>query len=207
VSSKAHRQVAAVAIGCSAGGVEALSRLLPALEPTGGVPVLIVVHLPRERPSRLIEVFSDRCRLKVVEAEDKQPAEPGTVYFAPPDYHLLLDAGPQIALSADEPVHFCRPAVDVLFESAADLYGDQLLAIVLSGANQDGAAGLLHAHRAGGMTLVQRPESAAASAMPKAALAAVPSSGVLELPELAEVLSALRGGRCPSAYFEPRSSS
>ena len=84
------------------------------------------------------------------EAEDKEPVEPGTVYFAPPDYHLLVDDGPQLALSADEPVHFSRPSIDVLFESAADVYGHALLGILLTGANEDGAVGLAAIHRQGG---------------------------------------------------------
>lgn len=200
-----QRQVDAVAIGCSAGGVDALSQLLPALSTSARVPVFVVVHLPRERPSHLIDIFGSKCRMKVAEAEDKQPALPGTVYFAPPDYHLLIDEGPQLALSADEPVHFCRPAVDVLFESAADAFGATLLGIVLSGANNDGAAGLAAIHRAGGVTLVQRPETAAAAAMPGAARLAVPDSLVLELAEIAEVLRAIKDGRCPSACLSPRS--
>lgn len=200
------RVVSAIAIGCSAGGVDALSAILPALQPDCDVPVFIVVHLPRERPSRLVDVFASRCRLSVSEAEDKQPVLAGNVYFAPPDYHLLLDAGPALSLSTDEPVHFCRPAIDVLFDSAADVFGSGLLGVVLSGANRDGAAGLSAVHAVGGATVVQRPETAAAGTMPAAALAAVPSSAVLELPRIADMLSAVHARRCPSTWFEPRTS-
>ena len=192
------RSVAAVVIGTSAGGVEALGSLLPAFEPARGVPVLVVVHMPRERPSLLPELFASRCRLAVREAEDKQPLEPDTVYFAPPDYHLLVDAGPVLALSSDELVHYSRPAIDVLFESAADLFGGALLGIVLTGANADGAAGLAAVQRAGGLTLVQDPSSAAAAAMPEAALKAAPGSPRLTLTQLADLLRVLRQGQLPS---------
>ena len=200
------RRVAAVAIGCSAGGIEALSTLLPAFHHDCGVAVLVVVHLPRERPSRLVDVFERKCHLAVSEAEDKEPIQAGKLYFAPPDYHLLVDDGPRLALSVDELVHYSRPAVDVLFESAADAYGAELMAIVLSGANEDGASGLAAVERAGGLTLVQQPETAVATAMPSAALAATRHSRVLDLAGIADVLRTLRGGLCPTGAFEQRTS-
>lgn len=186
----APQQVEAIAIGASAGGVEALSAVLPALTPRCRLPTFVVVHQPRERPSLLSQLFASKCSLTVVEALDKQPIEPGVIYFAPPDYHLLVD-GDHLALSIDDLVHYCRPAVDVLFQSAADRYGPGLLALVLSGANQDGAAGLKYVAAAGGQTLVQRPDSAVAPQMPQAALAAVPGSVTLDLKELAATLGAL----------------
>jgi two-component system chemotaxis response regulator CheB len=202
--SATERRVSALALGCSAGGVDALCALLPELPPDCGIPVFVVVHLPRERPSHLVDIFSRRCALTVTEAEDKQPVEPGTIYFAPPDYHLLLDRGPALALSVDELVHFSRPAIDVLFQSAADVYGAGLMAAVLSGANEDGAAGLSAVERAGGTTLVQRPDSAVAQAMPRAALRQAPQSLSLELPQLAALLRQIHDGRCCHAAFPPR---
>ncbi len=98
--------------------------------------------------------------MPVREAQDKEPWSPAPVYFAPPDYHLLIDRGPQLALSADDLVNFSRPSVDVLFESAADVYGDRLLGIILTGASEDGAAGLDAVRRAGGRTVVQQPDTA-----------------------------------------------
>jgi two-component system, chemotaxis family, protein-glutamate methylesterase/glutaminase len=196
--------VTALALGCSAGGFDALCALLPRLEADCDIPVFVVVHLPRERPSHLVDIFARRCVLRVVEAEDKQPVEPGTIYFAPPDYHLLLERGPTLALSVDEVVHFSRPAIDVLFESAADVYGAGLWAVVLSGANEDGASGLLAVERAGGTTLVQDPEAAAAPAMPRAALRQVPRSPALALAEMAELLNHIRGGLCARGAFPPR---
>lgn len=182
------RTIDAVVIGTSAGGVEALSLLLPAL-PTGlRAPVFIVLHLPPARPSLLADIFTTRCALPVREAEDKLPIEPGTVYFAPPDYHLLVDAGPILALSADEAVHFSRPSIDVLFESAADAYGSRLLAIILTGASEDGAAGLDAVRRAGGCTIVQDPETSYASLMTEAALKRGPVDFVLPLDQIAALL-------------------
>ncbi|AKQ65088.1 Chemotaxis response regulator protein-glutamate methylesterase CheB [Myxococcus hansupus] len=164
-------RIDAVVVGASAGGVEALGTLLPAL-PRGFRPaVLVVLHQPRERRSLLVDIFSSRCALPVQEAQDKEPAQPGTIYFAPPDYHLLVDDGPSLALSADEPVLFSRPSIDVLFESAADTYGHRLAGLILTGANSDGARGLAAVREAGGVTLVQRPDTAMVATMPTAALA------------------------------------
>ncbi|HEY4372485.1 MAG TPA: chemotaxis protein CheB [Burkholderiales bacterium] len=187
----------AIVIGTSAGGIEALSQLLPALPAGLAAAVLVVIHLPRDRPSLLTEIFAARCALKVEEAEDKRPIEPGVIYFAPPDYHLLVDnggeRGPVLALSSDEPVQFSRPSIDVLFESAADVYGERLLGMVLTGANHDGADGLAAVRAAGGVAVVQRPESAQSSLMPAAALQRVPDAEfVLTLTELAAFLAGLQ---------------
>ena len=203
MTSQPTERVAAIAIGGSAGAVEALLVLLPALQPDCGIPIFIVTHLPRERPSLLPTIFSGKCALRVMEAQDKQPIEAGSAYFAPPDYHLLVDLDeentPTLALSADELVHFSRPSVDILFESAADLYGSALLGIVLSGANEDGAAGLAAIAAAGGTTLVQDPKGAVARAMPAAALRAAPRSTVLNVASMAQLLAQIRGGRLGAA--------
>ncbi|RYZ08700.1 MAG: chemotaxis protein CheB [Myxococcales bacterium] len=188
------KEISAIAVGASAGGVEALGAVLPALRREARVAVFVVVHLPRERPSRLAEIFATKCSLTVVEADDKEPIAPGTIYFAPPDYHLLIDTGPQVSLSSDELVHYSRPSIDVLFESAADIYRDRLLGIVLTGANDDGASGLAAIARGGGATWVQAPHTASASAMPLAALKSTPSSASLELGEMAQRLRGLVGG-------------
>ena len=185
----ATRDIDAVAIGASAGGVEVLSALLSALPADCRASFFIVVHIPRERPSLLAEVFRTRCALPVREAEDKEPVQPGTVYFAPPDYHLLLDRGPACALSSDEPVHFSRPSIDVLFESAADIYGERLLGLILTGANQDGAEGLVAVGRAGGRTVVQEPGCAAVPFLPEAALQQGPVDFVLSLTQLQELFA------------------
>jgi two-component system chemotaxis response regulator CheB len=187
--------IRAVAIGASAGGVQALGELLPALSRESQAAVFVVLHLPRDRPSLLVDVFSQKCALAVREAEDKEPVIPGTVYFAPPNYHLLVDAGPQLALSADDLVNHSRPSIDVLFDSAAQVYREHLLGIILSGANEDGAEGLAAVHEAGGLTVVQEPQTAQSSAMILSALERRPADLVLDLAAIAELLQRL----CPSA--------
>jgi two-component system chemotaxis response regulator CheB len=181
--------VDAVVIGASAGGVEVLSVLLAALPASCRLSFFIVMHIPRERPSLLPEVFGTRCALPVKEAEDKEPVQSGTVYFAPPDYHLLIDRGPAFALSSDEPVHFSRPSIDVLFDSAADIYGERLVGVILTGANQDGAEGLAAVGRAGGRTVVQDPVSAAVAYLPESALNEGPVDFVLSLEQLRELFA------------------
>lgn len=186
-------RIDAIVIGASSGGVEALSVLLPALPPRLSAAVFVVVHLPRRGPSLLVDIFAPRCTLPVCEAIDKAPVEPGTVYFAPPDYHLLVERGGTLALSADDLVHFSRPAVDVLFESAADVYRERLLGIVLTGANQDGAAGLEAVGLGGGVTVVQDPETAYVRTMSDAALQRRAPDLVLPLDGIAALLSTLDG--------------
>jgi two-component system, chemotaxis family, protein-glutamate methylesterase/glutaminase len=190
-TSLLRSQIDAVVMGASAGGVEALGVLLPALPASFRPALLIVQHLPRERPSLLVDIFRRRCAVPVREAEDKEPVEPGTVYFAPPDYHMLVEKSRQIALSTDEPLNYSRPSIDVLFESAADAYGKRLLGIILTGANDDGAEGLNAVHRAGGLTAVQQPDSAAVPLMVVSALKRGPADFVLPLNEIAALLRRL----------------
>ncbi len=183
-----HGRIDAVVVGASAGGVEALGVLLPALPRDFRPSVLIVIHQPRERRSLLADIFTPRCALPVCEAQDKEPVRPGTIYFAPPDYHLLVDQGPRLALSVDEPVLYSRPSIDVLFESAADIYGERLAGLILTGANSDGARGLTAVREAGGVTAVQAPDTALVATMPRAALSRGPADFVLSLEQLARVL-------------------
>ena len=184
-----------IVIGASAGGVEALTRLLPALPRTMRASVFVVLHLPRERPSLLVDLFAPKCAVPVREAADKELVEPGTVYFAPPDYHLLLDQGPQLALSVDELVNYSRPSIDVLFQSAADVYGRRLLGIILTGANEDGASGLAAVRAAGGLTIVQRPDTAYSPQMALFALQRTAVDHVLSLDEIADVFCTLTEDR------------
>lgn len=187
MSAAEHR---AVAIGASAGAIQALLQILPALPEDYALPVLVVVHVPPGRRSELTTLFAAKCRVRVCEGEDKQPIEPGTVTFAPPDYHMLVEPGGTISLSADDPVFFSRPSIDVLFESAADAYGRGLVGVVLTGANEDGARGLRAVAEAGGVTFVQDPATAYARAMPQAALAACRKAKVLALGGIVEALLA-----------------
>jgi two-component system chemotaxis response regulator CheB len=146
--------------------------------------------MPSHGPNLLLDVLASPGAPPMKLAEDKEPIAPGTIYLAVPDYHLLVESGRTFAVSLDERVHFCRPAIDVLFESAAEAYGADLMGIVLSGANADGAAGLKAIADAGGITVVQSLDSAEMIAMPAAALAAAPGSLELNVPGLANILRA-----------------
>lgn len=184
------RSVEAVAIGASAGGIEALGELLPAL-PAGFVPaVCIVQHIVPSQRSMLAELFGERCALPVLEASDKQPILGGHIYFAPPDYHLLVEPGRTWALTQEEPVNFSRPSIDVLFETAAEVYGPALLGIVLSGSNGDGSAGVRAIGRAGGSAWAQDPSTAPADAMPRSAIQTGHIDAVLDIRQMATLLAA-----------------
>tara|TARA_R110002020_G_scaffold47651_3_gene135578 strand:+ start:9490 stop:10062 length:573 start_codon:yes stop_codon:yes gene_type:complete len=178
----------AVIIGASAGALEALSAILPALPAACPYPIFVVVHLPPGKRSVLAEIFDRKCQLRAIEAEDKEPVEAGVIYFAPPDYHLLLEGRTHISLSSEEEVFFSRPSIDVALESAADAWGDQLTAIILTGANHDGAHGLMTVARSGGTTIVQNPNEAYAQAMPEAAIRACPDASIMTLSEISTVL-------------------
>lgn len=178
----------AIVIGASAGALEALSTILPPLPADFSLPIIIVVHIPPDKRSVLAELFRARCRIGVVEVEDKEPIQSATAYFAPPDYHLLVEDHQTLGLTNEEPVLFSRPSIDVLFESAADVYGAQSAAILLTGANQDGAKGLLAIARVGGHVIVQDPQTAFAAAMPEAGLALCPGATVLSLEGISDYL-------------------
>lgn len=186
---------AAIVIGASAGGVEALNTLLPMLPKTLRPAVLIVMHLHANQPSLLPELFGARCALPVREAEDKMPVEPGNVYVAPPDYHLLVERVPdapgevELALSVEPPVRFSRPSIDVLFEAAAVAWRERTLGVLLSGANDDGARGLSMIRAAGGRAWVQSPGSAAVETMPREAIDRGAADRVLTLEQIGHALA------------------
>lgn len=163
-------RVEAIVVGASAGGVEALLTMLGSLRAGFGLPIIIVLHLPEERRSQLAEVFARRVALPVAEAIDKQDITPGTVYFATPGYHLSVEQDFSLSLSLEDRLHHSRPSIDFLFESAADAYGPALAAVLLTGANHDGARGLAQVKRLGGLTIVQDPDEAQVATMPSAAL-------------------------------------
>lgn len=170
---------AAILVGGSAGAIEVVSLLLGALSGDLSPPLVVVIHLPRRRPSALLGVLSGKCQLALREPQDKEPLALSTVCLAPSDYHLLIDEGPSFSLSVDPPVNFSIPSIDVLFESAADVLGARCAGILVSGANPDGARGLRAIQKAGGTVVIQSPGDAVQSAMPGAALALCPGAGVL----------------------------
>ena len=185
------RLIKAVAIGASAGGVQALLQILPTLPADYALPVLVVVHVPPDRDNALVPLFRAKCRVDVKEAEDKEPTLPGVVYFAPSDYHLLVERDGTLSLSSDELVNLSRPSIDVLLEAAADAFGSALAGFVLTGANDDGARGLRAVVEAGGVAVVEDPASAYASQMPAAALSACPAARSMSLDALAACLLSL----------------
>ena len=158
-----------VAIGGSAGALDALRALLPALPIT--TCATLVVHLPPSHPSLLPQVLGPYTKLAVVEAVDKLPLATGTLVVAPPDYHLLVERGGTVALSRDAAIWFSRPSIDALFESVARALGRDAIGVLLTGSNDDGADGLRAIRAAGGRVAVQDPDSAFAPEMPRAALA------------------------------------
>lgn len=177
-----------IVIGTSAGAIQALSEILPGLPGDFPMPIVIVVHVPADRQDFLSPLFAQKCRMRVREAEDKEIASPGTIFFAPSDYHLLVERDGTLALSSDPPVMHSRPSIDVLFESAADAFGKDATGIILTGANSDGSAGLKAIADGGGTVVVEDPDHACAAAMPRAALAMCKQARVMSLSAIARYL-------------------
>jgi two-component system, chemotaxis family, protein-glutamate methylesterase/glutaminase len=170
-----------ICIGASWGGLHAVGQVLGDLPPAVELPVVLAQHRSADsQDGGLAQLLSGQSTRRVLDAEDKMPLEPGHVYIAPPDYHLLVERG-SLALSVDERIQFARPSIDVLFESAADAYASGVIGIILTGANEDGARGLARIKQSGGVALIQDPAGAARRTMPDAALAATAADAVLPL--------------------------
>ncbi|WP_417660733.1 chemotaxis protein CheB [Pseudomonas sp.] len=180
--------IEALVVGASAGGVSALLTIFSGLPANFRLPIAVVIHLPDNRQSSLAEVMSKRLGLPAKEAENLEPLQAGTLYFAAPSYHLSVEADHSFSYSREEPVYFSRPSIDFLFESAADAYGSSLAGILLTGANQDGAAGLTAIKRLGGFTVVQDPQDAQVPTMPLAALALHQPDVIADLAEIRALL-------------------
>ncbi|MFJ5283756.1 chemotaxis protein CheB [Pseudomonas sp. NPDC088429] len=189
-------RVEAIVVGASAGGVEALLSVLGPLRSGFVLPIIVVLHLPEERRSQLAEVFARRLDMPVHEAIDKQDIAAGTVYFATPGYHLSVEQDRSLSLSLEDRVHYSRPSIDYLFESAADAYGSKLAAVLLTGANHDGARGLAQVKRRGGLTIVQDPQEAQVATMPQAALNIQQPDHVLTLNGIGRLLVELERIAC-----------
>jgi two-component system, chemotaxis family, protein-glutamate methylesterase/glutaminase len=177
-----------VVIGASWGGLTALERVLGDLPADFRTPIAVAQHRSADgRSGGLSTLLDAHAALPVVDVDDKQPIQPGHVYLAPPDYHLLVEAD-GFSLSVDEAVLYSRPSIDVLFESAADEYRARLIGVILTGANEDGARGIAAVSRLGGYTIVQNPVEAERPEMPRAALRAVQPNKVLALGAIAPAL-------------------
>ncbi len=172
-----------VAIGTSWGGLAALTKLLGDLPADFSIPVVVVQHRSTDSERLLAQLLQDATDLRVCEIEDKDALTPGTVHLAPANYHVLIDDG-YASLTLEEPVRFSRPSIDVMLTSAADTYGSAAIGVVLTGANEDGARGLAHIVKRGGLALVQDPKTAEIPIMPEAAIRAVPTAEVLSLDAL-----------------------
>ncbi len=178
-------------LGCSAGGFLLVYNFLLQLPENFPLPVLIIIHRSRSYKSLIEEHLNFRSHLEIKMAEDKEEIKRGTVYFAPPDYHLLVEPDRTLSLDNSEPVHFCRPAIDVTFQTAADTYQEKLLAILLSGANTDGADGMQYISELKGLTIVQAPDEAEVDTMPKAAIERGNIDLVLKMDEITTLINSI----------------
>lgn len=191
MSKRENSGFRAVVIGASSGGFTAITTILVGLPESFSFSILVVLHRGRETGNYLEQSLNEKCMFPVKQAEDKEKIETGTVYFAPPDYHLLVEDDRTLSLSSDPPVNYSRPSVDVLFESAAEVFGPELVGIVLTGANQDGSRGLARIRALGGVGAVQDPVSAEFSTMPRSALEAASPEYVMPAEEMSRFLSGL----------------
>lgn len=165
-----NRKFSAVVMGASAGGLTALNAVLPRISGRFALPIIIVQHMSPDSDDFLVQHFDKRCSLRVKEAEDKMPVEEGTVYFSPANYHLLVEEDRSFALSTAERVQYSRPAINVLFETAADVYRQGLVGVILTGANTDGTKGIRRIRQTGGIAIAQSPETSEVPVMPRSAI-------------------------------------
>jgi len=181
----------AIVIGASAGGFEAISKLLSCLSVKYPLPVIIVQHRAKDDNILLEELMQMKCRIKVKQADEKEIINNNMVYFAPANYHLLIEENKTFALSTEPPVNHSRPSIDLLFESAAEVYGKGLIGIILTGSNHDGAEGMRHIKNMGGLTIAQKPETAVFPNMPIAAINNQSIKYIWELDEINNFLSSM----------------
>jgi two-component system chemotaxis response regulator CheB len=178
-----------IVIGTSAGGLDVLNKILPAMKISGLLKACVVIHLPASGPNLIPDLMSEKCSLQVKEAEPGEKILPDTIYISPPDYHLCIEPNQILSLSSEEPVNFSRPSIDLLFESAAYAYGNKVAGILLTGANSDGAKGLLKIKEAGGITIVQDTSDAEYEVMPQSALDIMKPDHVLPVSEIAKLVT------------------
>jgi two-component system, chemotaxis family, protein-glutamate methylesterase/glutaminase len=178
----------AIVMGTSAGGLSALSAIFESLPVDYPIPIVVVQHRSTDERTLLEEILSHKCKISIKQADEKENIEPGKVYFAPAGYHLLIEKTKTFSLSSDRQVNYSRPSIDVLFETAAAVYKDKLLAIILTGANQDGAAGMRMIKEFGGVTIAQDPVTAQYPVMPKAAIDTGCIGQILGLNEIKNLL-------------------
>jgi len=185
------KNCAALVIGGSAGSLEVLIRVLPALNMNLSFPIIIVVHRKQGNDSLLSDLLASKTNLVVKEVEEKEPIIPGTIYIVPSDYHLLIERDQTFSLDYSEKINYSRPSIDVTFQSAADVYRDKLVCLLLSGSNADGVSGMLNAQHNGGEVAVQDPSSAQVPYMPSQAALRTKTKNILKVNEIAAYINAL----------------
>jgi len=185
----------AVVIGASAGGIDAISAVLVGLKEDFNVPILIVQHLSPDSDNYMVTHLNEICRINVVEAEEKEKVQSGNAYVAPPNYHILVEQDETLSLSVEPKVNYARPSIDVLFETAANTYGNGLIGVILTGANSDGSKGLKRIVELGGIAIVQNPKTSEFDSMPMAAIATTKVDYILELREISTKLAEIIGGK------------
>lgn len=183
----------AIVIGGSAGSLDVLLEVFPALKADLNIPIIIVVHRKGSSESLLTDLLQSRTALKVLEAEEKSLLEGGKVYIAPADYHLLVEDDHTISLDYSEKINYSRPSIDVTFQSAAEVFKGDLVCVLLSGSNADGVEGLKIVNNFGGRVVIQNPNTAIMPYMPQQASIAVKPNLVLDSFEMAEFINGLRG--------------
>ena len=185
----------AIVMGCSAGGFDALERVLRKIDRDFQIPIAVVQHVSPDFQNNIACLLNSRVDINIKAAEEKEKLCRGNVYIAPRDYHLLVEDDETFSLSMEPHVNFSRPSVDPLFESAADVYRESLIGIILTGSNHDGSEGLKRIKNLGGMSIVQNPDSAYAFEMPRAAIETAGADYILELDEISEFLNGIVKGR------------
>lgn len=176
-------------IGGSAGSLEVLMKILPGLHTIPSFAIVLVLHRKSTEDTTLEELIAIKTNIPVKEVEDKTPLLPGYLYVAPSDYHLLFEKNDVLSLDISEKVNYSRPSIDVSFESAAEVYGENLVALLLSGANADGTEGLLAIKNAGGTTVVQNPESAQMPTMPQNAITYTAPDYILDVEHILKFIT------------------
>lgn len=178
----------AIVIGASAGGMEAIKAILSRLPADFALPIFIVQHIKAGKNSNTVDYFKRYCKIEIKEAESNMKIKKGVAYFAPPDYHLLVEKNKTLTLSVEDKINYSRPSIDILFETAADVYGKELIGVILTGASNDGSNGMLEIKNKGGLCVVQDPKTALMDTMPSEALKKVDADYVLSLEKIADVL-------------------
>lgn len=180
-----------IVIGGSSGSLDALLTILPSLKPGFCIPIVMVLHRSYQADNGLTELLAAKTSLQVKEADEKDLLQPGWIYIAPPDYHLLIETNTAVSLDVSEKVHYSRPSIDVTFTSAAHAYGSRLTAVLLSGANADGAQAMVLIKQLGGRNIVQDPEDALVGYMPGQAILLSAIDSIVPAAQIAGLLNQL----------------